>query len=66
VRRELAAVQAEAAAPTPTAPLSVITRDDGSEQDAYRGKPLCDWKHDRKAGDVTAHGVSDVWAAARP
>ena len=30
----------EATAPAPHAPLSIITRDDGSKQYAFKGKPL--------------------------
>jgi predicted lipoprotein with Yx(FWY)xxD motif len=32
--------KSEANAPAPRAPLSIITRDDGSKQYAYKGKPL--------------------------
>ena len=56
----------EATAPAPKAPLSIITRDDGSKQYAYKGKPLYYWKNDKKAGDATGHGVNNVWAVAKP
>jgi predicted lipoprotein with Yx(FWY)xxD motif len=55
----------EATAPAPKAPLSVITRDDGSKQYAFKGKPLYYWKNDKKAGDATGHGVNNVWAVAK-
>lgn len=55
-----------AAAPAPTAPLSVITRDDGSKQYAYKDKPLYYWKNDKKPGDTTGHKFRDVWFVAQP
>jgi predicted lipoprotein with Yx(FWY)xxD motif len=56
----------ETNAPAPNAPLSVITRDDGSKQYAWKGKPLYYWKNDKKAGDVSGHKVRDVWFVAQP
>lgn len=40
---------------------SVITRNDGSHQWAYQGKPLYFWFEDTKAGDTLGDGVGDVW-----
>jgi predicted lipoprotein with Yx(FWY)xxD motif len=45
---------------------SVVTRDDGAKQWAYKGKPLYTWKDDKKAGDVTGDGVGGVWHIAAP
>ncbi len=45
---------------------SIITRDDGSKQWAYKGKPLYTWKKDQKAGDKTGDGFNNVWRAAKP
>jgi predicted lipoprotein with Yx(FWY)xxD motif len=56
----------EANAPAPKAPLSVITRDDGSKQYAWKGKPLYYWKNDKKPGDTTGHKVRDIWFVAQP
>jgi predicted lipoprotein with Yx(FWY)xxD motif len=56
----------EANAPAPTAPLSVITRDDGTKQYAWKGKPLYYWKNDRKVGDTGGHKFRDVWFVAQP
>jgi predicted lipoprotein with Yx(FWY)xxD motif len=56
----------EANAVAPKAPLSVITRDDGSKQYAWKGKPLYYWKDDKKPGDATGHKVRDVWFVAQP
>ncbi len=45
---------------------SVITRDDGSKQWAYKGKPLYLWVKDRKPGDKTGDGVNKIWHVATP
>ena len=45
---------------------SVITRDDGSRQWAYKGKPLYLWAKDQKPGDKTGDGVGGNWAVAKP
>lgn len=45
---------------------SVVTRDDGSKQWAYKGKPLYFWVKDQKAGDRSGDGVNNVWKLARP
>ncbi len=45
---------------------TVITRDDGAKQWAYKGKPLYFWVKDTKAGDRTGDGVNNIWKLARP
>ena len=45
---------------------SIITRDDGSKQWAYKGKPLYYWIKDQKPGDKTGDGVNNVWRIAKP
>ncbi len=45
---------------------SIITRDDGSRQWAYKGKPLYRWFKDQKPGDTTGDGVNNVWHVAKP
>jgi predicted lipoprotein with Yx(FWY)xxD motif len=45
---------------------SVIQRDDGSSQIAYKGKPLYYWSKDGKPGDTTGDGVMGAWHTARP
>lgn len=45
---------------------SVITRDDGAKQWAFKGKPLYYWVRDTKAGDRTGDNVNNVWKLARP
>ncbi|HTP61855.1 MAG TPA: hypothetical protein VMJ14_07220 [Burkholderiales bacterium] len=45
---------------------SIVTRDDGSMQWAYKGKPLYLWIKDQKPGDRTGDGFNKVWSLARP
>jgi len=53
-------------AAAPKAPLSIITRADGSTQYAWKGKPLYYFKNDKKPGDTIGHKVGDVWFVAQP
>lgn len=57
---------AAANAPAPTAPLSLITRDDGSKQYAWKGKPLYYYNEDKKPGDTTGHEVGRSWFVVQP
>ncbi|MDP2032836.1 MAG: hypothetical protein Q8K29_05430 [Polaromonas sp.] len=50
-----------AAADQPSGEYSVVTRDDGARQLAYKGKPLYFYKADQKAGDRTGDNFKDVW-----
>lgn len=43
---------------------SVIVRDDGSKQWAYKGKPLYHWVKDQKPGDKTGDGFLKLWHVA--
>ena len=46
---------------------SLVTRDDGSKQWAYKGKPLYTWAKDSKPGDITGDGLADgAWQLATP
>jgi predicted lipoprotein with Yx(FWY)xxD motif len=45
---------------------SIVARDDGSRQWAYKGKPLYLWVKDQKPGDRSGDGVNKVWHAAKP
>ncbi|MEX8494277.1 hypothetical protein [Sphaerotilus sp.] len=45
---------------------SVVTRDDGTRQWAYKGHPLYTWAKDMKAGDTTGDGFNNAWHVARP
>jgi predicted lipoprotein with Yx(FWY)xxD motif len=56
-----------ASASTGSGDWSVVTRDDGTKQWAYKGKPLYTWNKDSKPGDVTGDGVaSNSWHVAHP
>ena len=45
--------------------FSVASRDDGSKQWAYKGRPLYYWSKDQKPGDTTGDGFNKVWRLAR-
>ena len=55
-----------AANATATGDWTIVTRDDGGRQWAYKGRPLYGWSKDTKAGDVTGDNVNNVWRVARP
>jgi predicted lipoprotein with Yx(FWY)xxD motif len=55
-----------AADATPAGDFTIITRDDGTLQWAYKGKPLYFWKGDKQPGDTTGDGVAGRWHVARP
>ena len=44
---------------------TIIARDDGGKQWAYKGKPLYLWAKDLKPGDKTGDGFNSVWHVAR-
>jgi predicted lipoprotein with Yx(FWY)xxD motif len=44
----------------------VITRDDGTKQWAYKGKPLYYFAMDKAAGDKLGEGRGMVWHLAKP
>jgi predicted lipoprotein with Yx(FWY)xxD motif len=54
------------AAAKPMGDWTVVTRDDGSKQWAYKGKPLYTWVKDSKPGDTSGEGVNNVWHVAKP
>ena len=45
----------------PSGAYSVVVRDDGGRQLAYKGKPLYFYKADQKAGDRTGDNFKEVW-----
>jgi predicted lipoprotein with Yx(FWY)xxD motif len=49
-----------------TGEYTIITRDDGAKQWAYKGKPLYFWMKDKNPGDKTGDGFNGVWHAAKP
>jgi predicted lipoprotein with Yx(FWY)xxD motif len=54
------------ASDAPMGDWTVVTRDDGSRQWAFRGKPVYYWAKDTKAGDRTGDGFNNVWHLAKP
>ena len=44
---------------------TIIVREDGGKQWAFKGKPLYTWSKDQKPGDKTGDGVNSVWHVAR-
>lgn len=44
---------------------SIVTRDDGGKQWAYKGKPLYRWIKDQKPGDRSGDGFNNAWRLAR-
>jgi predicted lipoprotein with Yx(FWY)xxD motif len=50
----------------PVGEYTVITRDDGKKQYAYKGKPLYYWIKDQKPGDKTGDGfLNGAWHVAK-
>ena len=57
---------AAAAGATGSGNWSIVTRDDGSKQWAYKGKPLYTWVKDQKPGDKTGDGeANNAWHTAK-
>jgi predicted lipoprotein with Yx(FWY)xxD motif len=50
----------------PAGDYTIVTRDDGGKQWAFKGKPLYLWVKDAKPGDKTGDGVNKVWHVAKP
>jgi predicted lipoprotein with Yx(FWY)xxD motif len=45
---------------------TIVARDDGAKQWAYKSKPLYTFSKDAKPGDVSGDGVNNVWHIAAP
>jgi len=45
----------------PMGGYTIVTRDDGSKQWAYKGKPLYFFQSDKTASDRTGDNFKDVW-----
>jgi predicted lipoprotein with Yx(FWY)xxD motif len=48
-----------------TGDWTIIVREDGGRQWAFKGKPLYTWSKDTKAGDKTGDGVNNIWHVAK-
>ena len=44
---------------------TIIVREDGGKQWAFKGKPLYTWSKDTKGGDKTGDGVNGAWHVAK-
>jgi predicted lipoprotein with Yx(FWY)xxD motif len=58
-------VAAEADA-KPDGDMTIVARDDGTKQWAYKGKPVYLYKSDMKAGDMTGDNFKNVWHVIKP
>ena len=56
---------AAAASDAPSGDWSIVTRDDGSKQWAWKGWPLYTFAKDAKPGDKTGDGKGNVWHVAK-
>lgn len=45
----------------PVGPYSVVTRDDGAKQLAYKGKPLYLYSADTQAGERKGNNFKNIW-----
>lgn len=50
----------------PSGDFSIITRDDGQQQWAYKGRPLYRFENDKKPGDQIGDGMRTTWHVAKP
>lgn len=46
--------------------FSIVNRNDGQKQLAYKGKPLYFYVKDKNPGDKTGDGVNNVWHVVKP
>ena len=64
LRRQLAAIDGGRNAAA-AGDWTIVVRNDGSKQWAYKGKPLYTWSKDMKPGDKTGDGIKSVWHVAK-
>ena len=50
----------------PESELTLVTRDDGARQWAYKSKPIYLYASDTKAGDRSGGNFKNVWHVIRP
>ncbi|MBN8750930.1 MAG: hypothetical protein J0I65_26030 [Variovorax sp.] len=50
----------------PEGDMTIIARDDGTKQWAFKGKPVYLYKSDMKAGDMTGDNFKNVWHVIKP
>ena len=54
------------AADRPQGMYTIVVRDDGRRQWAYRGKPVYTWPEDQEPGDKYGDNKMNVWHVVRP
>jgi predicted lipoprotein with Yx(FWY)xxD motif len=57
---------AASASDQPAAGFTLVTRDDGSRQWAYQGKPLYYYQADQKPGERSGDNFREVWHIIKP
>ena len=50
----------------PSGDFSIVARDDGRIQWAFRGKPLYTWREDRRPGEAYGADYLGAWRIAKP
>lgn len=50
----------------PQGPYTIIVRDDGRRQWAYKGKPVYTWPEDQEPGDKYGDNKNNIWHVVRP
>ena len=50
----------------PEGEWTLVTREDGQKQWAFKGMPVYTFAQDQNSGDTTGHGKNDAWKAAQP
>ncbi len=50
----------------PEGDMSIVTRDDGAKQWAYKGKPVYRYASDTKSGDKMGDNFKGVWHVVKP
>jgi predicted lipoprotein with Yx(FWY)xxD motif len=51
---------------TPFGQYTIIVREDGAKQWAYKGRPLYRWSKDQKRGDRSGDNFNNAWHVATP
>lgn len=49
----------------PNGPFTIVVRDDGSRQWAYKGKPVYTWPEDQEPGDKYGDNKLNIWHVIR-
>jgi predicted lipoprotein with Yx(FWY)xxD motif len=52
---------AASASDRPQGPYSIVVRDDGTRQWAYKGKPVYTWPEDQQPGDKYGDNKLNIW-----